>query len=111
MEIFSKFDLTVWCLHASGVCLGMQCAVIDFARSVLGYKDANSTEFDSDTKYPVVSIVGPSRDCLDCKSLHECHIFPTVLHCYLRQGAAGTKLRTPLLMIQSCRLSSLLSLE
>uniref|UniRef100_A0A7N5ZYP7 CTP synthase n=1 Tax=Anabas testudineus TaxID=64144 RepID=A0A7N5ZYP7_ANATE len=38
-----------------GVCLGMQLAVCEFGRNVLGWKDANSTEFDPDTKHPVVS--------------------------------------------------------
>ncbi|CAL8086163.1 unnamed protein product [Calicophoron daubneyi] len=37
-----------------GLCLGLQCAVIEFARNVLGWKDANSTEFDSTTGHPVV---------------------------------------------------------
>ncbi|CAH9121851.1 unnamed protein product [Cuscuta epithymum] len=37
-----------------GICLGMQIAVIDFARSVLGLRDANSTEFDSNTQNPCV---------------------------------------------------------
>uniref|UniRef100_A0A8D3DK00 CTP synthase n=1 Tax=Scophthalmus maximus TaxID=52904 RepID=A0A8D3DK00_SCOMX len=37
-----------------GVCLGMQLAVCEFARSTLGWKDANSTEFDPDSKHPVV---------------------------------------------------------
>ncbi|XP_027192837.1 uncharacterized protein [Cicer arietinum] len=37
-----------------GICLGMQVAVIEFARSVLGIKDANSTEFDPNTKSPCV---------------------------------------------------------
>ncbi|GLT81297.1 hypothetical protein SLA2020_526880 [Shorea laevis] len=37
-----------------GICLGMQIAVIEFARSVLGLKDANSTEFDPNTKQPCV---------------------------------------------------------
>lgn len=37
-----------------GICLGMQIAVIEYARSVLGRKDANSTEFDPDTKHPCV---------------------------------------------------------
>ncbi|VFQ59841.1 unnamed protein product [Cuscuta campestris] len=37
-----------------GICLGMQTAVIEFARSVLGIKDANSTEFDPNTKNPYV---------------------------------------------------------
>ncbi|KAI7725774.1 hypothetical protein M8C21_006637 [Ambrosia artemisiifolia] len=37
-----------------GICLGMQTAVIEYARSVLGLKDANSTKFDQDTKNPCV---------------------------------------------------------
>lgn len=37
-----------------GICLGMQIAVIEFARSILGLKDANSTEFDPHTKNPCV---------------------------------------------------------
>ncbi len=40
-----------------GICLGMQVAVIDFVRDVLGYADANSTEFDEDTTHPVVDIM------------------------------------------------------
>lgn len=37
-----------------GICLGMQIAVIEFARSVLGMEDANSTEFDAQTSNPCV---------------------------------------------------------
>lgn len=37
-----------------GICLGMQIAVIEYARSVLGLEDANSTEFNPDTKNPCV---------------------------------------------------------
>ncbi|KAK3098119.1 hypothetical protein FSP39_016291 [Pinctada imbricata] len=37
-----------------GVCLGLQCAVIEFARNKLGWKDAHSTEIDPNTKHPVV---------------------------------------------------------
>ncbi|KAM9185821.1 LOW QUALITY PROTEIN: CTP synthase 1-like [Dugong dugon] len=37
-----------------GVCLGMQLAVVEFSRNVLGWQDANSTEFDSKTSHPVV---------------------------------------------------------
>ena len=40
-----------------GICLGMQAAVIEFARSKVGLKDANSTEFDPDTPYPVIDLV------------------------------------------------------
>lgn len=38
-----------------GICLGMQCAVIEYARNVCGMKKANSTEFDEATPYPVTS--------------------------------------------------------
>src|SRR6185436_16403455 len=37
-----------------GICLGMQCAVIEYARNVCGLKNANSTEFDPGTPYPVI---------------------------------------------------------
>jgi CTP synthase len=40
-----------------GICLGLQCAVIEFARNVLGLADANSTEFDRDCRYPVVCML------------------------------------------------------
>ena len=37
-----------------GICLGMQCAVVEFARNVLGHKDAQSTEINADTSFPVI---------------------------------------------------------
>ncbi len=40
-----------------GLCLGMQCAVIEFARNVCGMKKANSTEFKEKIKYPVISLM------------------------------------------------------
>ncbi|MFH1876653.1 MAG: CTP synthase [Candidatus Omnitrophota bacterium] len=40
-----------------GICLGMQAAVIEFARNVCSLVKANSTEFDKDTKYPVISLL------------------------------------------------------
>ncbi len=40
-----------------GICLGMQLAVIEFARHKLGLKDANSTEFVRDTKHPVIALI------------------------------------------------------
>jgi CTP synthase len=45
-----------------GLCLGLQCAVIEFARSVLGYTDANSTEFDSSTSHPVIDLMASQHD-------------------------------------------------
>lgn len=40
-----------------GICLGMQCAVIEFARNVCGMNNANSTEFDEDSPYPVIDLM------------------------------------------------------
>ncbi|MEH6799797.1 MAG: CTP synthase [Halopseudomonas sabulinigri] len=40
-----------------GICLGMQVAVIEYARNVLGWADANSTEFDKTSKHPVVGLI------------------------------------------------------
>ncbi|HDR68306.1 MAG TPA: CTP synthase [Bacteroidaceae bacterium] len=40
-----------------GICLGLQCAVIEFARNVLGYKDAHSTEMTNITKHPVIDLM------------------------------------------------------
>ena len=42
------------CKTYLGLCLGMHIAVIEFARNVLGWEDANSTEFDKETKHPVI---------------------------------------------------------
>ena len=40
-----------------GICLGMQCATIEFARNILEWKGANSTEFNKKTSYPVISLL------------------------------------------------------
>lgn len=40
-----------------GICLGMQIAMIEYARNVVGMAGANSTEFDSETKYPVIGLI------------------------------------------------------
>lgn len=40
-----------------GICLGMQCAVVEFGRNVLGYSDAHSTEMNPKTSYPVIDIM------------------------------------------------------
>ena len=40
-----------------GICLGMQCAMIEFGRNVLGWKDAHSTEMNPDTKHPVIHMM------------------------------------------------------
>lgn len=45
-----------------GICLGMQCSVIEFARNVLSYTDAHSSEIDENTKHPVIDIMPDQRD-------------------------------------------------
>ena len=45
-----------------GICLGMQCAVIEFARNVAGLKGANSTEFNKKTPHPVISLLEEQED-------------------------------------------------
>ena len=40
-----------------GICLGMQTAVIEYARNVLGYKDAHSSEFNPESKHPVIDLM------------------------------------------------------
>lgn len=53
-----KIEACKWCRENDkpflGVCLGLQAAVIEFSRNVLNLRDANTTEIDSETKYPVV---------------------------------------------------------
>ncbi len=48
-----------------GLCLGMQCATIEFARNVCGMEDAHSTEFSKDTKYPVIDLMQSQVDVED----------------------------------------------
>ena len=45
-----------------GLCLGLQCAVIEFARQVTGSQDVNSTEFDMFTEHPVIDFMPDQRD-------------------------------------------------
>jgi CTP synthase len=48
-----------------GLCLGLQCSVIEFARSVLGMSEANSTEFDPSTPDPVIDLMSSQEDVED----------------------------------------------
>ncbi len=48
-----------------GLCLGLQCAVIEFSRELLGYQDANSTEFDPSTPHPVIDLMASQEDVED----------------------------------------------
>ena len=48
-----------------GVCLGMQCAVIEYARSVCGMTGANSSEFDPETPFPVIDLLPEQKNVAD----------------------------------------------
>jgi len=48
-----------------GICLGMQMAVIEYSRNVLGYADANSTEMNEGTPHPVISIMEEQKNITD----------------------------------------------
>ena len=69
-----------------GICLGMQCAVIEFARNVCGLEGANSVEFDKDTKHPVIDLMLEQRDIVDMGGTmrlgaYDCEMKPgTVAH-------------------------------
>lgn len=45
-----------------GICLGMQCAVIEYSRNVLGYRDAHTSEIDPQTKHPVIDLMLDQKD-------------------------------------------------
>ncbi|MFA7184669.1 MAG: CTP synthase [Victivallales bacterium] len=70
-----------------GICLGMQCAVIEFARNVLGYEDANSTEFDEDSTHPVIDLMFSQRNITDKGGTMRLGAYP----CKLIPGAKAAK--------------------
>lgn len=54
-----------------GICLGMQVAYIEYARNVVGMENANSTEFDRDTPYPVVGLITEWLDADGSKEIRD----------------------------------------
>ncbi|KTC83094.1 CTP synthase [Legionella cincinnatiensis] len=54
-----------------GICLGMQTAVIEFSRNVIGLKEANSTEFNKDTPYPVLGLISEWMEADGSKQLRN----------------------------------------
>lgn len=67
-----------------GICLGMQCAVIEYSRDVCGMAGANSTEFDEKTHYPVIYLM-PEQQSIEIKGgtmrlgKYPCKIYPNTL--------------------------------
>ncbi len=69
-----------------GLCLGLQCSVIEFSRSVLGLTDANSTEFDPSTPHPVIDLMASQEDVEDMGGTMR-------LGLYAAKLAEGSKVR------------------
>ena len=63
-----------------GVCLGMQMAVADFARHVVGLDGANSTEFDPETPYPVIDLLPEQKEVADMGGTMRLGADPIKLH-------------------------------
>ena len=63
-----------------GICLGMQMAVADFARHVVGMDGANSTEFDPETPYPVIDLLPEQKEVADMGGTMRLGADPIKLH-------------------------------
>ncbi|SDC66796.1 CTP synthase [Williamwhitmania taraxaci] len=65
-----------------GICLGMQCAVIEYARNILGFGDANSTEMVRHTSHPVIDLMEEQKNIIDKGGTMRLGAYP----CNLTQG-------------------------
>ena len=70
-----------------GICLGMQCAVIEYARNVLGLKQANSSEFAKDTPDPVICLLEDQKTVTDMGGTMRLGAEP----CLLREGTIAAE--------------------
>ena len=68
-----------------GLCMGMQCMVIELARTALGTADANSTEFDAFTPHPVIDLLPEQRDINDKGGTMRLGSYP----CVLQEGSVA----------------------
>ncbi len=66
-------------LPTLGLCMGMQCMVIELARTALGTEDANSTEFDAFTPHPVIDLLPEQRDLAEKGGTMRLGSYPCVL--------------------------------
>jgi CTP synthase len=62
-----------------GLCLGMQCAVIEFARDACGLAGANSSEFDTQSPHPVIDLMDEQRDVVDMGGTMRLGAYPAKL--------------------------------
>ncbi|MBJ7348691.1 MAG: CTP synthase [Thermoleophilaceae bacterium] len=63
-----------------GICLGMQMAVVDYARNVAGFDGANSTEFDPETPFPVIDLLPEQKEVADMGGTMRLGADPVKLH-------------------------------
>lgn len=75
-----------------GLCLGVQCVVIEFARNVLGFKDANSTEFNKKTRHPVISLLEEQKKIKDLGGTMRLGSYPCKIKPGTKTYAAYKKL-------------------
>lgn len=90
--IEGKFEALKWCREHNvptfGICLGMQCMVIEFARNVLGLANANSTEMDPSTPNPVIDLMEAQKSITELGGTmrlgaYDCTLSP---HSHVRQA-------------------------
>ena len=77
-----------------GICLGMQCAVIEFARSVVQLTEANSTEFCKDTPHPVICLLDEQKTITDKGGTMRLGAHPARLEPDSRAAACSPRLPT-----------------
>ena len=76
--IEGKFTALKWCrehdVPTFGICLGMQCMVIEFARNVLGLEEANSTEMNPTTPYNVIDLMEEQKSISNMGEIGRAHV-------------------------------------
>ena len=71
-----------------GLCLGMQCAVIEWARNIMGLKDASSAELNPETNHPVIHLLPEQQDIVDLGGTMRLGVYP----CRLQKESIGKNL-------------------
>ncbi|MFA5177883.1 MAG: CTP synthase [Candidatus Omnitrophota bacterium] len=82
-----------------GLCLGMQCAVIEFSRNACGLKDANSTEFNPRTKHPVISLLEEQKKVKGLGGTMRLGSYP----CKIKKGTLAYKVYAKALITERHR--------
>ena len=88
-----------------GICLGMQCAVIECSRDLLGWTDANSTEFDPATKHPVIDLMESQRGVTQKGGTMRLGAYPCLLSAGSRAARAYGKQAQCRMLNAECRMA------